>query len=64
MCWGFMPHNLIFGFGNKMSIIEYIKHIGITFDVFTNEQQDFGNNSIRNHKYCKIQPIKYTLVSP
>ena len=38
---GYMSHNLIFGFENKISIIEYIRHIGITYDVSTSEQQEY-----------------------
>ena len=63
-CIGYMPHNLLFGFGNKICIIEYIRQVGIAYDISTNEQQEFRNNSIEKDNYCKIHPFWYILVSP
>ena len=55
----------IFGIGNKISIIRYIKDIVITFDVSTNEEEEIRYNSIEliwHHHH--IYPFKYILVSP
>ena len=58
------PCKFIFGLGNKITIIRNINDVGITFDVFTNEQQEFRNNEFEDCDTIVIYPFKHTLVSP
>ena len=58
------PCKFIFGLGNKITIMRNINDVGITFNLSTNEQQEFRNNDFRECKFFGIYPFKYTLVSP
>ena len=55
----------IFGIGNKITIVGYMKGFVITFDVSTNEQEEIGYNDIESiWNHTRIYPPKYTLISP
>ena len=54
----------IFNIRNKIIIVNHEKHISITYDVFTNKQEEFINNNICRFNFNSIYPFKYTLVSP
>ena len=57
--------NLIFGFGNEITITRYKKDVGLTYNVCTHEQKEFRNNIFGNCKYGGvIYRFKCTLVSP
>ena len=59
-----LPCRFKIGLGDKIIIIGYIKDIGITYDVFTYEQEEFININMGNIYYYSIHPFKYTLLSP
>ena len=63
-CHGGLLIDLIFIFGNKITIIVYIRNVGITYNVSTNQQKEFINNNIRKNNCNDIHPFKYALVSP
>ena len=58
------PYKFIFGLGNKITIMRNINDVGITFNLSTNELQEFRNNDFRECNFFGIYPFKYTLVSP
>ena len=48
---GYLP---LFGYKNKITITKYIKDVDITFNVFTNKQEEFRNNNIGVSNYNGI----------
>ena len=56
---------IIFGLGNKITIIGYKKEVDIIYNVSTNKEEDFIRKMERNNfASTSICPFKYTLVSP
>ena len=55
----------IFGFGNKITMIDFREQIGFTYNVDTNKQESFKvNKNFYINDVRKSQPFIYTLVSP